>query len=122
MPTKKPDVGSAKSWHLVEYSDLQSIIAVAGSEARDFVDKHEALNRYEIREYNPTLYDVDDYINNRMSCLTFNDNKENLAVFGTQQAVLDLENLAAIGLMEVLKRHQSRSRSQKSKRTPSSGR
>lgn len=121
MPTKKPDADSARSSKLLEYDQLKTSIALMGCEARDFVDKHEALNRYEIREYNPTLYDVDDYINNRMSCLTFNDNKENLAVFGTPQAVLDLENLAAIGLMEVLKRHQSRSRSQKSKRTPSSG-
>jgi hypothetical protein len=122
MPTKKPDEGSVKSLRLVEYNDLYADMDVLGCEAMDFVDKHEALNRYEIREYNPTLYDVDDYINNRMSCLTFNDNQENLAVFGTPQAIMDLERLAAIGLMEVLKRHQSRSRSQKSKRTPSSGR
>jgi len=120
MPTKAAGVDSARSCKLLAYDELKATIQNMGVLAQQFLDKHDTMNRYELREYEPTTYDIDDYINERFSCLTLNDMTGNRAVFGNPNAVLDLENLAAIGLMEVLKRHQSRSRSQKSKRTPSS--
>jgi len=106
----------------LQYTELKDLITAMGGQAQLLLDHHETMNRYELRDYNPQLYDIDDYINERFSCLTLNDETGTRAMFGSTSATLELQNLAAIGLVEVMKRHQSKSRSRKSKRTPSSGR